>query len=120
MSKKAMILVNNDEVLNSIGFRLLIAVHDELIGECPVESAEIAKERLSTLMKQSAFPECKMPMKCDADTFVHWYEDVVTAKVKDEYDKLVNSGATREEALKKIREDREELKESQIIEMISC
>lgn len=120
MSKKAMILVHNDEVLNSIGFRLLIAVHDELIGECPIEYAEIAKERLSTLMKQSAFPECKMPMKCDADTFVHWYEDVVTAKVKDEYDKLIQSGSSREEAIKKVEADREELEENQIIGMISA
>ncbi len=59
-------------------------------------------------------------MKCDADTFVHWYEDVVTAKVKDEYDKLIQGGFSREEAIKKVEADREELEENQIIGMISA
>jgi len=119
MSKKAMILVHNDEELNSLGFRLLIAVHDELIGECPIENADKVKERLSTVMKQAAFPECKMPMKCDADAFNSWYEDVVTAKVKDEYSKLISSGKSSEEALLIVQKDRSELLLSQIEKMIA-
>jgi DNA polymerase I-like protein with 3'-5' exonuclease and polymerase domains len=38
LTKLAMIKIHNDEVLKRLGFRLSIAVHDELIGECPIEN----------------------------------------------------------------------------------
>ena len=38
LTKLAMIKIHNDEVLKKLGFRLSIAVHDELIGECPIEN----------------------------------------------------------------------------------
>ena len=45
MSKLAMILVDNDERLKELGFRLLIPVHDELIAECPEENVKECSER---------------------------------------------------------------------------
>ena len=119
MSKKAMILVHADEELNSLGFRLLIVVHDELIGECPIENAEKVKERLSYVMRQAALPECEMPMKCDADSFDAWYEDVVTMNVRNEYEELIQKNHNPEEAFKILQEDRVELTENQLKEMIS-
>ena len=35
-----MINVDKDPRLKELGFELLIPVHDELIGQCPVENAE--------------------------------------------------------------------------------
>ena len=85
MSKRAMIAVHNDEELKDLGFKLLIAVHDELIGECPIENQEEVKKRLSYLMIESAKPECIVPMKCDADSFPSWYWDVYESNLKEEY-----------------------------------
>ena len=50
MSKLAMIAVHNDPVLKELGFRLLIPVHDELIGEAPIENAFEAADRLNKIM----------------------------------------------------------------------
>ena len=50
MSKLAMIAVNNDPELNSLGFKLLIPVHDELIGEAPIPNAFKAAKRLNQIM----------------------------------------------------------------------
>lgn len=97
MSKRAMILVHKNEELKKLGFKLLIAVHDELIGECPIENKDRCKELLSQLMIDSAKPEVQVPMKCDADDFHAWYEDVYSSEVKKEYNQLKND-MTEEEA----------------------
>ena len=88
MSKRAMINVYNNEELRELGFKLLIAVHDELIGECPVENAERVKELLSQEMINSALPKVTVPMKCDTDSFPAWYYDVYQAEIKKEFDTL--------------------------------
>lgn len=90
MSKRAMINVSKNEELKSLGFKLLIAVHDELIGECPIENAERVKELLSQEMINSALPEVKVPMKCDTDAFPFWYYDVYSSEIKKEYEKNGN------------------------------
>lgn len=86
MSKRAMINVFNNEELKSLGFRLLIAVHDELIGECPEENKERCKQLLSEIMINSAKPEVSVPMKCDADDFKSWYLDVYSSELRKEYE----------------------------------
>lgn len=88
MSKRAMNSVYRDAELNHLGFKLLIGVHDELIGECPVENVEAVKKRLSEVMINAAKPDCVTPMKCDADGFFAWYEDVYSSKIKEEYNTL--------------------------------
>ena len=85
MSKRAMVRVANNQELKDLGFRLLIAVHDELIGECPIENADRVKELLSAEMIQSALPDVTVPMKCDTDSFPSWYYDVYTSEIKKEY-----------------------------------
>src|SRR5690606_34315839 len=53
ITKKAMLMVGEDEQLKQLGFRLLLTVHDELIGESPKETAKQCKERMQELMLQS-------------------------------------------------------------------
>ena len=89
MSKRAMINVFNNKELRDLGFRLLIVVHDEIIGECLKENSEKCKELLSKVMIESALPEVKVPMKCDTDSFNSWYEDVYSAEIKKEYSNLL-------------------------------
>lgn len=85
MSKRAMINVYNNEELKQLGFKLLIAVHDELIGECPIENVDRCKELLSQEMIRGALPEVTVPMKCDTEAFPSWYYDVYITELKKEY-----------------------------------
>lgn len=87
MSKRAMLLIAKDERMKEMGFRLLLAVHDELIGEVPEEHAEEAAQRLSDLMIESALPECSVAMKCDAEITRCWYEGDYINYIRDEYKK---------------------------------
>lgn len=94
MTKRAMNLVYRDPKMIEYGFRLLIPVHDELIGECPKQYEELAMKRLSEIMIQAAKPEVIVPMKCDADSFSHWYSDVYAAEIKKQINKYINDGMT--------------------------
>lgn len=73
MSKLAMILVGNDKQLKEWGFRLLIPVHDELIGECPKENASKCKKRFAQLMSEAAGGKLTIPISCDVETTDRWY-----------------------------------------------
>lgn len=77
MSKLAMISVGNDKRLKELGFRLLIPVHDELIGECPIENAKECAERFSMLMSKAAETRLKMPIKCDVSVSREWYGEEI-------------------------------------------
>ena len=113
MSKKAMINVFKNEELKSLGFRLLIAVHDELIGECPIENKERCKQLLSEIMINSAKPEINVPMKCDADDFKSWYYDVYSSEIKKEFSNLKDE-FSEVDAYNKLLENHTELAKEQI------
>ena len=68
-----MIAINNDERMKELDFHLLIQVHDEVIGECPIENAKEAGERLSYLMRTAPSNLIKLPFKCDVDFMKNWY-----------------------------------------------
>ena len=114
MSKRAMIAVSRNQELKNLGFRLLIAVHDELIGECPEENKEACKNLLSDIMINSALPEVIVPMKCDANDFKSWYLDVYTAEIKKEYSSLIDK-MSKEEALKQVIDNHIELESEKIV-----
>ena len=114
MSKRAMINVYNSKELKNLGFRLLIAVHDELIGECPIENKEECKELLSKLMIESALPDVTVPMKCDVDDFNSWYFDVYSAELIKEYNSLLEK-EDEKDALSILENNHLELKSDQII-----
>ena len=110
MSKRAMINVHNNERLKELGFKLLIAVHDELIGECPEENKEECKKLLSEIMINSALPDVVVPMKCDTDDFKSWYLDVYSSEVKKEFSELCKVHS-EEDAFKILLNNREEATE---------
>lgn len=72
MTKRAMVSLYNNKELKSLGFRLLMSVHDENIGECPKENIKRVRELLNQLMI-SANDRCVVPMKCDAEVSEYWY-----------------------------------------------
>lgn len=77
ITKLAMIAINNDERMKELDFHLLIQVHDEVIGECPIENAKEAGERLSYLMRTAPSHLIKLPFKCDVDFTNNWYGEEV-------------------------------------------
>ena len=77
MSKKAMLLIGNDERLKELGFKLLIPVHDELIAECPVENAKECKERFAYLMSIAAKDKLEVPISCDVACSYAWYGEEI-------------------------------------------
>lgn len=118
MSKRAMILIHQDKLINDLGFKLEIAVHDELIGECPKENADKVAERLSYLMIESGKPECVVPMKCDAVIESCWYITDFFDLVQSEFTKLVASGKSKEEAFNEMCEIRTESTIPQLHEIL--
>lgn len=75
-TKLAMILIGNDQRLKDLGFKMLLAVHDELIGECPKENAKEVAERFSGLMVEAA-KDLAVPSKCDVEITECWYGDPI-------------------------------------------
>lgn len=90
LTKKAMKLIYNDPMMRELGYRILIPVHDELLGECPSENAERVEKRLGELMIQAGVPECSVPMKVDPYVVNNWYGDEISSAAQDRVYKLVN------------------------------
>lgn len=72
MTKRAIVALYNHKELKELGFRLLMSVHDENIGECPKENIKRVRELLSDVMIK-ANNKCSVPMKCDAEVSEYWY-----------------------------------------------
>lgn len=62
-----------DEELTRLGFKLLMTIHDEVVGECPAENAKEVKERLSFIMVHSLDGYISVPMSCDTTVTDRWY-----------------------------------------------
>ena len=71
-TKIAMLLIGRNVRLRELGFRLLLPVHDELIGECPLENVKEASELFRSLMIEAA-KELSIPSKCDLEITDRWY-----------------------------------------------
>lgn len=74
-----MIAVHNDPLLNELGFRLLIPVHDELIGEAPIENAFKAADRLNELMIETGEKMLGgFKLRSDSEISKAWYGASIT------------------------------------------
>lgn len=118
MTKIAMAKIYSDPELNSLGFRLMIGVHDELIGECPEANAQEAADRLSTVMKTCVQDGVDVPFKCDAEIERHWYENKYADELEKEYEDGLKGGLTDEESRKALKEAHTEISSAQADEML--
>lgn len=105
ITKLAMIRIQHDEEMKRLGFKLLICVHDELIGECPKENRDAVAERLSSLMIEAAASICSVPMKCDAVTVGRWYEDNLCSEIAKKYAEKIKKGLDEDESLRQIESE---------------
>lgn len=119
MSKRAMILVHNDPELSRMGFRLMLAVHDELIGECPEQYAEEVADRLSYLMIESAKPDCSCPMKCDATIEERWYITDYGDKLRSEFQKYLQKLNDKQAVFELLKTEYSECTEDQLYTLLS-
>lgn len=109
MTKVAMIKIYHDKELRDLGFKLLIGVHDELIGECPKENGERCAERLAYLMRTCISDICNVPFKSDAYVVSRWYEDVYKSSLEKELHDLIDkNNLTKEEAFDKLSSEHTE------------
>lgn len=118
MTKLAMIKIYNDKELNDLGFKLLIGVHDELIGECPIENADKVADRLCYVMRTAAADKVEVPFKCDPDVATCWYLNDYQDLVRKEFKQMLDSGKSISEAFKEICELRPESTEEQMKETL--
>lgn len=72
ITKVAMYDVCNDSYLRDNGYNLLIQIHDELLGEAPIEVAHELAQYKADLMVSAAKRVITTPMKCDIDITHVW------------------------------------------------
>lgn len=73
LTKFAMLKISRCEELKQLGFRLLIQVHDEIIGECPEENKDRVAELINECMVNAV--KLSIPFKCDVEVTKCWYEN---------------------------------------------
>jgi DNA polymerase I-like protein with 3'-5' exonuclease and polymerase domains len=95
LTKKAMVEIYKDKHLMELGFRLLVPVHDELLGEAPIENAEECEKLLVDAMIRAGKPECSVNMKVDTYCVKHWYSDEVANGIRDSYLQMINGNKNK-------------------------
>lgn len=77
LTKRAMAEVLKSSRLTELGFKLLIQVHDELIGECPEENVKECSKVLAEVMSKAAEDLLGIPFSCDAEITREWYGESI-------------------------------------------
>lgn len=119
MSKLAMIKVYNSEELRKLGFRIVLQIHDEIIGECPRENAEQVCDILSSIMKTAAQPVVKIPFKADTEISPCWYYNDFKDTLQEEFRTGICSGKSNDEIYSEIKEKYSEIAEEKIKEFLN-
>jgi DNA polymerase-1 len=118
LTKKAMINVYRDPILKKYGFKLLLAVHDELIGECLDEYRDECAKRLTEVMVEAA-SDMKVPMKCDPTVTKFWYEDEIAHKLQKFRDEKFKDGLDMEAVVDLLAEEHLELTRDRIYNLLN-
>ena len=113
MTKIAMNKIFRDPILNQYGFKMLIGVHDELIGQCKEEYKEVCADRLCEVMKTCVSDIVDVPFKCDPSVVRRWYEDEMGYSIQDKLKGLIADGKTEEEAIEILKKKNPEFNDEQ-------
>lgn len=119
MTKVCMRKVFDDEELNRLGAKLVLQIHDEVIVECPKQNSEAVMNRLTYVMKTSVADKVQVPFKCDGYIVNCWYEDDFGDILKQEMQKLIESGTSKEESFSKLLKEHSELTSEQLTQLLS-
>ena len=96
MTKIAMNKIFRDPELNSYGFKLLINVHDELIGQCKEIYKDKCAERLGEVMRNCISDICNVPFKSDPEVEHKWYASEVSNEMQEIYSKMSEDNYSEE------------------------
>ena len=113
MTKIAMNKIYRDPILNQYGFKMLIGVHDELIGQCKEEYKDVCADRLCEVMKTCVSDIVDVPFKCDPSVVRRWYEDEMGYSIQDKLKGLIADGKTEEEAIEILKKKNPEFNDEQ-------
>lgn len=118
MTKIAMRKIYDSKELNDMGFHLTLQIHDELIGEVPIENAERCAEVLADTMRHAVedFDFIKTPFKCDAEIEPCWYYNDYFHSLETALQDLIDGGLTKEEAFEKIAKEHTEMPREELAE----
>ena len=73
MTKIAMIQIHRNKRLRELGYKLIIPVHDEVLGVCPKENAKEVRDILEYIMVHVVDGKFEIPMKTDIEVTYRWY-----------------------------------------------
>lgn len=118
MTKMAMVRIFRDKRLKDLGFKLLIGVHDELIGECLIENAEEATKLFTEDMRLCGEESLKLPFKVDADLSFNWYFNELCSIIKKLYLENLSEGLTPKESFDNVVREHSELDYNNLIEVV--
>lgn len=76
MTKIAGAIINSNPRLKELGFRLLVPIHDEFLGECPEENREECEKLFSECMC-SAAKDLNLPISVDVEVTKQWYGESI-------------------------------------------
>ena len=74
VAKMAMILCDEANLEEKYGCRMLLQVHDEIVFECPAETADAAMEEIRNLMEHPFLIDLPVELLTDAGKGAHWAE----------------------------------------------
>ena len=73
MTKIAMIQIHRNKRLRELGYKLIIPVHDEVLGVCPRENAKEVRDILEYIMVHVVDDKFEIPMKTDIECTYRLY-----------------------------------------------
>ena len=73
MTKIAMLQIHRNKRLRELGYKLIIPVHDEVLGVCPRENAKEVRDILEYIMVHVVDDKFEIPMKTDIECTYRWY-----------------------------------------------
>ena len=82
-TKIAMRLIGENKQLQELDFHMILLVHDEIIGECPIVNlAEV--EPIFVQCMLDAAKDLRTGAKCDATCVLAWYDDQFDREIHPE------------------------------------
>lgn len=118
MTKIAMNKIFRDPILNQYGFKMLIGVHDELIGQCKEEYRDACAARLCEIMRGCVADIVSVPFKCDPSVERAWGDENFGYAMQEEVANLVSAGTPEVEAKEAVYAKHSELTPEKFQELL--
>ena len=75
VTKKAMLAIGRSALLRELGYKMIMCIHDEIIGQCPIGNYKQVVDEKRKLMINCCKDKIKIPMKVDMEVMYKWTGD---------------------------------------------